>query len=367
MVLIADTIDTNLYLVGDELTSIAPSNVFYWDCKRNNFDHSVDLKNVFLLFGFKEFEHLPCITERFTNLSKKIFTILSSYQGKIDFYKFSTRELIPQSILLSFFQEKNSVLSACINHLYEEFGNDFDNVLNFFQNRFNNKILQQTRFSLKIKEGISNVDLTFASNFRFKTINNSFNLFTLPKDKRDLIIPQDEDSFIFAMDFKAFEFRTFLKLINFEIDFDDRNLYEYFGKLLNLETQDVKVKIIAYLYGKYDAKLDELFHRQTLKNQINNKVFCWNDYPVIVEPNGNEVHTIVQTISQYIYLEKLTHVINLLQNYKSKFIYPFHDCLIFSIHKNELNLIPEMLSIIEDETYKVKKYAGKNFLDLKEI
>ncbi len=359
--------DDKYYFKGKFVSKDSLSPCFYWDSKRNKID-GVDLKHIFNLFGIKDIEDFAKLgidVSHFLNLNKKIRTILFSYKGKMDVSQYSVIELVPHTILMSFFQEKLFCLEQSFKWLKDKtYGQE---LLDFFQNDFDSQILNKVSFPLTIKEGQTDVNLLFAANFRFKSVQGAFNLFNLGKEKRDSVIPQNENAFIYAVDFKAFEFRTFLKLIDFPIDFNIPNLYEHFGEMLRLETDDVKVKIIAYLYGKKDERLEALFQRDKLKNTIQDGYFKWNKYPVIVSNDGNEVHTIVQTISQYIYLEKLNKVLALFENKKSKFIYPFHDCLIFSIDKQEIDLISKVVAILEDDVYKVKQFVGKNYLNLDNI
>ena len=117
-------------------------------------------------------------------------------------------------------------------------------------------------------------------------------------------------------------------------------------------------------------KFEEFFGKETLLNQIDGNIFWYDDMPVYVppdDPDGKRVHTIVQTISQYRYLNKLDRILKMLHNKRSKFIFPLHDSIILSLRKDEEEIIDAVFEILEDDVYKIKAYMGPNYRDITEI
>jgi hypothetical protein len=246
----------------------------------------------------------------------------------------------------------------------------FEKIQDFFQNEFP-AVLNQMNYEIKTRDGREQISLTFAENFRFKTLPDTFNIFTLPKINRDIIVPQDDDSVIFAADFRQFEFRTFLSLQGLNDFLDCGNIYERLGEELRI-TKDPKVSILAYMYDDRDDRVMEPFFkkRQLLSRIDENNIFWSKEGPVYLNPDHEpkkKLHTIVQTISQYVYLRKLDKVLNILHNKGSSFIFPLHDCIILSLKKDEPEVLEEVMEILEDKTYKIKCYMGPNFKDASEI
>ncbi len=353
---------------------IQNSNTFFWDRKENVGQSGICLNELFLLFKIKQFQDLKEISSTFQDYEKsqdKVKTILKSFtEFPINLETVDVWDLVPHWISEVYSEFKEQVLIEGLEYCKCK-TKDFDKIINYFNNRFYGKVLEKLEFDILTLNGKEQISLAFAENFRFKSNPDMLNLFSLKKEERNLIIPQNKDSVIFAADFRQFEFRTFLKLQGFDDYLNNENIYEDLGKSLNLQAQDLKIGIISYLYGnKNNEKFEKFFKKQELLNKIEQNIFWWKDYPVFVPENdgdGKKIHSIVQTVSQFIYLEKLDKILNLIQNSNSKFIFPLHDSVILSLHKKDEELIDKIIDAMEDETYKVKCYIGSNFKDIMEI
>ena len=342
---------------------------YYWNCKTNDsLKNSIDLSSVALYLGIKSFADLSQLgidMSAYTDMSNQVKTIARSFAPHLDLKTLEINDIVPSWTLLKYALAKFSCLQAFVGYLESNY--DFEKIKNFFIKNFNHAILKDLSFPINTTSGQHKVDLQYSLNFRFKSTDGALNLFNLRVEDRHMVIPQNKNDFIYCADFRSFEFRTFLKLSNIDINFEINDLYGFLAKEHNLLSNDVKTRIIAFLYGKEDERLESIFNKTTILNNIQNNMFEWNGMPLIVRRDGNEIHTIVQTISQYIYIEKLTRILKLLNNRKSKFMFPLHDSMIFSINRSEIELIENIRNILNDETYKVKEYAGKDLLNVKEL
>lgn len=350
------------------------NEIYFWDRKEFEIKNGISLLELFLFFKLKGFSDLKDVSpsyEKFLDWDRKIKNISYSFsQFPIKPCDDDPWRMIPKRILEGYneFKEETLIegLKWCESQISKE---DFVKINLFFKDIFAGNVIKKMDYALKSNNGLGKVSLSFAENFRFKSNSNSFNLFSLKKEDREIVIPQDDNSCIFAADFRQFEFRTFLEIQGMTEYFND-NLYENLGKDLNIKTQDLKVGIIAYLYGNGNENLEKFFRRNVILQQIKNNVFWYKEMPVYVpeeHTDGKKIHTIVQTLSQYRYLEKLEKILIKLENYNSKFIFPLHDSIIISLRKDEIDLIDDLVNILEDGTYKVKCFIGPNYKDLTEI
>jgi hypothetical protein len=256
-----------------------------------------------------------------------------------------------------------------------------------YQNIFD-EMKQETCFDLFVKFYINNklnfdiinkinqdfsfgkTGFLFAENFRFKSKKDTLNLFNLKKELRNIVVPQNEKSFIYAADFKQFEFRTFLQLIDYqEKEIYQQSIYEFLGKRFSIPAEEAKIYSITKMYSSQPSEFDEILDKKNILNKIKNRYFTWQEYVVFVgdDLKHKMLHSIVQSISQFIYIKKLKKIIELLNEKKSKFIFPLHDSMIFSIDKDEIDLIEKINNVMEDDVYKTKKYIGNNFRDVEEL
>lgn len=238
-----------------------------------------------------------------------------------------------------------------------------------FALRFDDKILEKLHFPIRLATGDSVVRLDFAKNFRFRSVEG-FNLFNLAKEKRD-ILAADDDSILFEADFRQFELRKFLQITKTPVDFENREIYSQIGHALGFS--DPKIKVNAYNYGpKFEEGFEKWLPKRMLLSQVEQNTFRFEDKWVILhgdeDHDGVKVHSIVQSLAQMDYIAKLKKIFSLLESFpKSKFLFPLHDSMIFSVSKRELDFLKESAKILEDDVFKIKMKIGKNFREMKEI
>jgi hypothetical protein len=326
-----------------------------------------------LLFKIKKISDLEFLKSyaHYQELQKKVNNILNSFSNfPINLEPYDAWTLVPTQIVEAY----NSSLEALYGEAVDWFSKlvankDFDKVEEFFDKVFPKDVLSKLEsYQINVENNPAEVSLKYAENFRFKSDHGFFNLFNLPKVDRHKVLPKSEDEFIFMADFRQFEFRSFLDLQGITDFFKESDLYEQLGKSLNMNKKDLKVAIISYLYGsKFNDKLEGFFQKNRLINSTKeNSIYWFKDMPVFIGENvepGKKIHTIVQTISQYNYIVKLKKVFELLEGKKTSFMFPLHDAMIFSMHNDEIELIEEIVSMLEDDVYRVKCYVGPNLLE----
>lgn len=341
--------------------------LFTWNKKDNL--KSIDLKNLFNTFEIKSIsdacEFLDLDYQNFQVYKNKIDAIVNSYKKFEKEYgcKFSVLEVVPKWLFDAFSEEKEKILTD----LSQFFVLNYDiDVLSFFSSEIFSldRVLKK---NLETLDGPKSLEFQFQKNFRFKN-SGEYNVYNMPKKDRAKIIPQKEDHFLYALDFKQFEFRTFLDLHpNLEIP-KSESLYDYYSDFFGLAKEECKVGIISYLYGKRNDTLDHFFKKNELIPSDN--YFKHDDHVVLIDdrqPENKILHTIVQSISQYRLMEKILNILNLLKDKDSLFLFPLHDELLFSINRDEKDLIPKIKRIIVDEVYQAHEFIGLNYFEMRKI
>ena len=350
------------------------SRSFYWSKKFNSFiEGSIDISDIFVFYRIYEIRDLPTLfsCKEFSSYQEskdKIKAISKSYRFPgMKTSGYDIEDLVPMRFLKKVACDETRVLKCA--HSFIEKKPWYEDVVSFFSSFKDMNVLREMKYSINTAIGPQNVDLKWQANFRLKSSPGYFNLFNMRKEDRNIIIPQDDESFIYYADFKQFEPRTFFMLHpNINLDFSNLEIYTELAKRLGLTREEAKIQLIAYSYGQENKKLDKAFSRNDLLDSVKDGLYTWGKYPVVVRDSDSSIiHTIVQTISQYFYIEKLQKVMNLLRDKESKFIYPHHDSIIISLKKKEIDLIPKIKEALEDDIYKVQECIGTNLLDLKEI
>lgn len=334
----------------------------------------VPLKDLMLFFKIKSVDQLSNLSsyEEYRKNYLKIENIFKTFYNLRYKELYETWDHVPRFVLQSFQDSTHSLINEYISIINSQISsNDMSNIITYFAFQFP-KLRNYLKYQITTTQGCADIHLEYSENFRFKSANDSLNLFTLKKDKRNLVIPQNGNSFIYAADYKQFEFRTYLKLIGQQHLLTNENLYENIGQQMGMNASDAKLKIISNLYrDKVDREsVSNFLNRKSVIQNIQNNIFYLNDVPVYVDSEsheGKKIHTINQTISQFFYVQKLKNVLQLLKNKKSKFIFPLHDMMIFSIDMQEDFLIDDIKNILQTDGYCVKEYVGKDFSKLEEL
>ena len=380
---IAEKGELKSFAVNDEFNTkdlislIGDDQAFYWNKKINAITPgAIDLKDIFNFYRVKDVGGLSEVfssenLNEYFRVKQQLQSILRSYRiTKIKVSKYGIHELVPERVLKAFLLSEIKVLQDAHGFLQKK--EWYDDVIRFFKSeKCATNVLTHMNFPIRTLDGMTGVNLTWQANFRFNPMPGYLNLFNMQKKDRYKIIPQDEDHVIYEADFRQFEVRTFCMIHpELEVDFSNRELYNDLAEQLGLDPQTAKQQIIAYGYGQSNERLDKVLNRSAILEGVRDDFYSWNGYPVIFRPGDSDkikIHTIVQTISNYMYLQKLRDLLAKLSETNSKFMYPLHDSVIISLDKGDEKFIPDLQSILEDDVYKVKQCLGPNLSELKEI
>lgn len=340
--------------------------IFSWDKKQYKEDY-IDLKdysNFFKIKNFHDFSNIvPIKYDKYKKEEVRLKNWMRTFRGVPDEY-FAINPIPKQigPLYLSSFLDligtwHLQIRNKHIYNLWEEY---------YLSHRQSFDLIRNMEYDLKTSSGIKRVNLSFAENFRFKSEPNFLNLFNMRKEDRHCIIPQDENHFLYMIDFRQFEFRTFLNLTSSNIDFETEDLYGHIGKMLQIENP--KIELISYLYSQRDdAHIKKVIDKNKIIDIMNDEWFFWKGYPVYFDKDSDynkKIHSIIQTISYLIYLEKFSLVLEILKGKESRLVFPLHDAMIFSISGKEIELLEEIPNILVDDVYKIKQYIGKDFLNM---
>lgn len=339
-----------------------------WDRNFFNDQDFFDLKDFLIFFKFKELRELSFFEKEYEQYQESLSHIrnwMKTFKvARVDINK--KYDIFPGIIKDRFLSSFGELLSAFV--LWASKKESYSHFAKYYaDHRDSFSLVSSMNYKLKTLEGYKEINLLFAENFRFKSEHGYFNYFNFPKEKRDIIVPQDDESFICMIDFSQFEFRTFLDAVDAEIDYSAEDLYQEVGKTLNMG-DDAKIKLISYLYSEHE---DESIKKVIDKNALMRKVACEDfehkgRHVFIPESSGRnkKIHSIIQTLSYFYFLEKFNLVLKEFAEKKSKIIFPLHDAIIFSIHKSEISLIEIISNILESDLYKTKSYVGTDFKNI---
>lgn len=381
----AKTTNSLYYCLNDKFSKGAPEDLrkavyeasesIYWDrTAETSVSRSVDLRDLLNWFKIETTEALEPFCEKqsfaeYCLLRDQIKKMLKTYAiCGIQVNKQIPFDYINKGVIKEYLICKNDILKQTYDNLSKRY--DVKVFYDYFRYQLNLDAINALNKKVWTTEGEKEVKLLYAQNFRFKPAPGSYNLFNCSAADRASLIAQNENSFIFCADFKQFEFRSFLQTSGFNIDFSDQQIYSTFGKICGLKEETCKQEIIAYLYGQKNDKIQKHIDKDLILSKVEGSIYWHNEKPVLVleeHEQHKKVHTIVQTISQYYIINKISKVLDLLKNKESQMLYPHHDNLVFSIDKSETALIEQIYNILSDNVYYVKCYVGKDFYNLKEI
>lgn len=361
------------------------SLLFLWNYNKNRLAVSglesriIDLRHFSIFLKNKNFQefvlsvgdkNLEILLAKYEKEKQTVFNHVKAYLSVgIDIGKIEDKKLIPGFLLSSCAELHSEILSGLKDFLYKK--HLFKEIIEQDYARYGIVSAEWKESPIKTPEGISKLNLEYTSNFRYKASGGSLNVFNMPKEERRKLLPLDDDSFIFAVDYRQFEVRTFLAETQFKyFDFVNEDIYEHVSRINNCTRDEAKVAVISFLYGANSSIFPGIRREDILAGMISEEVYFSNILGLRIPVSANDknkVHTITQTISQIVCAQKINKLHKLLENTKSSLIYPFHDCMIFSINKKEAYIMKDIVQTMEDDIYKTKSYAGKDYGNIKEI
>ena len=359
----------HLEFQGEQLVQNIPDGRdidFSYDRKYFSEDY-FDLKVFSTFFKLKEDRDFSIFPEEYSKYQDSLSRARAWIKTfKVTNVKIRDGKIYPSRLAQQFLRCKADLLISF--HQWMSESSIYEPFLEYYtQHKKSFDVVGDMHYYLPTLEGEKLVDLVFAENFRFKPNKGTFSLATLKKEGRGIIRAR-ENHFVYMADFSQFEFRTFLYLTDSKVDFSSQTIYEDIGEELGI--QDPKIRLISNLYSeKEDLEIKKVVDKNKLVAKLSEEEIVLGQFPVYVgdSPKNKKIHTVIQTISYFYYLRKLAKVLQHIKDRESSFIFPLHDAMIFSISKDELFLVDEIVEILESEVYKVKSYIGKDLKEMERI
>jgi len=195
---------------------------------------------------------------------------------------------------------------------------------------------------------------------------------TLDADFRSLITPDND--LIMELDYNAAELRVFLSLSGKEQPSGD--LHEWNSTFLNVDRQQAKRSVIAYMYGDKNSdvgELEKLYNVNVVKEKFydpKREVAKTHFGKRIETDDFHAVNHIIQGTAAEMVMRQLLKIEKLLTNRKSYVKMCLHDSVIIDLSREDMDLFLDIVKTFTDTElgeYPCRVKAGKNFGNMKEI
>lgn len=316
----------------------------------------------------------------FFSLKEKINNHLKSYSVcNISTKNYSLEDLVSKQLLDEYAFEK----MICIKKILKEQQIDLD-VKSFYETKYNEirSILKLSlnKINIESKPNRLMFNIFGSKNSRISIRKNSFNIYNLAKDKRNILTPPE--GFMFAQfDYKSFQPRLALSLFGDETIKTELRQNEDIYALFEGDREEIKLELISWMFSnrkndKFDTKLSSLKESRTkLFKQIqNNKLLNSYGRPLFFSNEEENVmfqNYICSTEADCI-MSLINHIQTKTNDLKSYLILPFYDCLIYCISDEEYAIINELKKHMENYLYEhfemnfpVSVKVGKDLLNLR--
>jgi hypothetical protein len=338
--------------------------------------------------------------EKYVEISSTINAHLNSYKvAKIKISKYGQEDLFPPGIFQDLYKERSTVIAD----LFGRF-EDKDIVEYYEKTMYKNvkglytiakepvhidleKIKDSTVYFAKtIRKNTENgtTRLKFnavgAKTGRLSFKKGSLNIYNMPKSLRKCIVAP-ENYKIVQFDFKSFQPR----LAIFSTDDEDfkkkfvgvEDIYSLFAG----EREETKISFLSWIFSnsKNEEFEKEAWPIQNLKSKVyseskkNGKVR--NRFDRVLCFGDEEKHVVFQNYITSLEVDVILNLVrwinSALKSRKSRILFPFHDAIVFLIHKDELDLIEPLRNYLESAhktvfgtTFPVDIKVGSNFGEL---
>lgn len=322
------------------------------------------------------------ISEGFERCKQKINAYIKSFTVcKIPTSNFTIEQLVPEQVLEKYYQQK----LMCVKNTIQN--KTFDkSVIDFYESKFQElkSIVDLSKNNIIINNEKSKLSYQIfgSKNSRLSIKKNNFNIFNIPKEKRDCIKAPPGFT-LCQIDFKSFQPRLALSIFGDESIKQKLRENDDIYSLFDGDREVNKIELISWMFSnrkneKFDTSLSfikksrAILHEQSksgmLLNFFNRPLFFGHEEENVVFQNyicSVEADCIISLI-------KDTQIE--LKNSKSYLAFPFHDCLIFCISDDEFEQINHLKWFIEKYLYNsfyvnfpVSIKVGKSFGILKDF
>lgn len=301
----------------------------------------------------------PQTSIRFMAAKGRVNSHIRSYSVcNIPTSSFSIEDLIPIDILQEYYKQKLlCIKNYILGHLQNE------DVVNFYLSRF-----EQIKSIIRLSNNAIIVDgkkskigyqIFGSKNSRLSIKKTSFNVFNIPKDKRNSV-KSPEGFTLCQFDFKSFQPRLALSIFGDEDTKKQLRENDDIYSLFEGDREDNKLELISWMFSnrkndKFDTKLNfikkarKILHTESESGMV----FNFFDRPLFFNEEDDNV-----VFQNYICSVEADCIISLihaaqeeLQGLKSYLAFPFHDCLIFCISDDEIDKINHLKGFMEKYLY----------------
>jgi hypothetical protein len=348
----------------------------------------IDLQSVYGLIGCKSDTIEELFTEEkhfYFETKNRINAHLKSYsESKIELAGYSLDKIIPKKLFEDLYGSKLLLVEKLVRKISSNIM-----AVDFYKRSFETikNIQKLSEKTIYIEEEKSKkLHLYFnifgSKNSRLSIKKNSFNIYNLNKQKRNILVAPEE-YFIVQFDFKSFQPRLAIALFGDqelkEQIKDKEDLYSYFPG----NRDEIKIAFLAWMFSNRKntmfEKMAGSLHsgKKDLYIQSKSGGIVVNTWGRPLYFTGEEDHVVFQnyicSVEADTIINLTSDVIRLTSGWKSHMIFPFHDALTFYIHKDEKEYIRHIKQYMEDYLSSTQQFKipfpvevkiGKNFLEM---
>lgn len=373
--------------------------------KINNLKFIIDKKEI--LYSFPEIVNsidleLLHYLEMGNKLSMPEFSLETHFKSMYPRYS-KLNTLIPITKWIEYFDK----IKPNLKNLCETY-NEQDRAYNFYNNIVLPGLSKIESNGLKVDLGkihksiIKHINIDMPSSVMYSQYNiftttgrpsnrfNTINFAALNKESgiRDMFISRFDNGALIEFDFESYHLRIIGNLVGYK--FPKESVHEYLGKqyfnvseLTEQQYEESKQLSFRQLYGGVQSEYVHIEFFKKTKEYINNMWNEWNRRGYIESPiSGRRLYKknfiqlnaqklfnyLIQLLETEFNMQKIDKLNSFLNKYNTKLILYVYDSFLFDFDlldgKKCANGIKK---ILEEGGYAVRKYAGNNYGNLKEI
>lgn len=326
------------------------------------------------------------LKQEWSEISNRLLAYYKSFiKSKISLVDNCFFDLVPKQFLLEFCEIKCKIIDHVIknNNKPENYKHlaEIDKVLveisektlnvdeKFIINNFYNQRSKALLARIKNKKRIK-YSLFGAKTGRLTTSSDSFPILNIDKKFRSVLKPNNH--LFVELDYNAAEVRTLLALSDQEQPKMD--IHEWNAKRLQMERENAKTEIFAWLYGSKQVdgeKFKNLFRLDQVMSNYYSEGRIKNLYKREIETDDFHcLNYLVQSTTADLVYEQVVKLHKLLKNKKSYISFIVHDSVVIDLHKEDVPLVKDLIKTFSETrlgNFPVNVSAGKDFGKIKKI
>ena len=327
-------------------------------------------------------EDLDRVNRKMDRVKKALVT------AKVDCNTNCLYEIIPEHILIDYYQVKNTITKHIIENnqktsIYDHLLGASKLVSDIKKNniKLDMKKLKRSlgpskinRFFRKIKKLTMRIDYDIfgTKTGRLTCKKKTFPILNLDRELRKFVVPNN-DLFL-EIDVNGAELRALLFLLDREqpdLDIHDWNCRNVFNN--SITRDEAKKRVFAWLYNQEssDHLLNKEYDRDSIKSKFYDGEKITTPYGRVIECDEfHAVNYILQSFSNDILLEQAQKINLTLKDKNSNIAFMMHDSLILDYSSEDISVAKSIIKMFEETRFgktRVNVKMGKNLLDMKEV